>query len=144
LGSDFNKLKHMGNIFVDRGGEVYKFVSENDRPVHVRFPVKLAVKIEEEFPEFFYYSDFVLNLNKGEVFIITDSPIPKGSLLIMHFYIPPEEKLLGEFEGKVTGINHDNNYPQGIFVEFKGSFGNDMIIFTDYMDEKTHLIDIEI
>jgi hypothetical protein len=62
----------------------------------------------------------------------------------MHFYIPPEEKLLGEFEGKVTGINHDNNYPQGIFVEFKGSFGNDMIIFTDYMDEKKHLIDIEI
>ncbi len=53
MGSDFNKLKHMGNIFVDRGGEVYKFVSENDRPVHVRFPVKLAVKIEEEFPEFF-------------------------------------------------------------------------------------------
>ncbi len=44
----------------------------------------------------------------------------------------------------MTGINHDNNYPQGIFVEFKGSFGNDMIIFTDYMDEKKHLIDIEI
>jgi len=134
----------MGNIFVDRGGEVYKFVSENDRPVHVRFPVKLAVKIEEEFPEFFYYSDFVLNLNKGEVFIITDSPIPKGSLLIMHFFIPPEEKLLGEFEGKVTGINHDNNYPKGVFVEFKGSFGNEMIIFTDYLDEKKHLIDIDI
>jgi hypothetical protein len=91
LGSDFNKLKHMGNIFVDRGGEVYKFVSENDRPVHVRFPVKLAVKIEEEFPEFFYYSDFVLNLNNGEVYIITDSQIHKGSLLIMHFYIPPEK-----------------------------------------------------
>ncbi len=134
----------MGNIFVDKGEEVYKFVSENDRPIHVSFPVKLAVKIEEEFPELFYYSDFVLNLNKGEVFIITDSPIPKGSVLIMHFYIPPEEKLLGEFEGKVTGINYDNNYPQGMFVEFTGNFGNDMIVFTDYLDEKKHLIDIEI
>ncbi len=134
----------MGDIFVDKCGEVYKFVSENDRPVHVRFPVKLAVKIEEEFPEFFYYSDFVLNLNKGEVFIITDSSITKGSALIMHFYIPPEEKLLGEFKGTVMGINHDNNYPQGMFVEFAGSFENNMVIFTDYMDEKKHLIDIEI
>ena len=134
----------MGNIFLDKGENVYKFVSEKDRPVHVRFPVKLAVKIEEELPGFFYYSDFVLNLNKGEVFIMTDSPIPKGPALIMHFYIPPEEKLLGEFKGKVMGINHDNNYPQGMLVEFTGSFGNDMIIFTDYMDEKKHLVDIEV
>ncbi len=134
----------MGNIFVDKGGDVYKFMSENDHPEHVHFPVKLAVKVEEEFPEFFYYSDFILNLNKGEVFIITDSPISKGSVLIMHFYIPPEEKLLGAFEGKVMGINHDNNYPQGIFVEFTGNFRNDMIIFTDYLDEKKHLVDIEV
>jgi hypothetical protein len=69
LGPDVNTLKHMVNISFDKGEDVYKFVSEKDRPVHVRFPVKLAVKIEEEFPEFFYYSDFILNLNKGEVFI---------------------------------------------------------------------------
>lgn len=134
----------MGNIFVDKGGDVYKFMSENDHPEHVRFPVKLAVKVEEEFPEFFYYSDFILNLNKGEVFVLTDSPIPRDSVLKMHFYIPPEEKLLGEFEGKVMGINHDNNYPQGIFVKFTGDFENDMIIFTDYLDEKKHLVDIEV
>jgi hypothetical protein len=67
----------MENMFVDKDGEVYKFMSENDRPIHDHFPVKLTVKIEEEFPEFFYYSDFVLNLNEGEVFIITDSPIFK-------------------------------------------------------------------
>jgi len=134
----------MGNIFVDKGGEVYKFISENDRPVHVRFPVKLAIKTEEKFPEFFYYSDFILNLNKGEVFIITDSQISKGSVLTMHFYIPPEEKLLGEFKGKVLGINRNNNYPQGIFVEFTGDFRNDMIIFVGYLDEKKHLVDIAV
>jgi hypothetical protein len=69
LGLDVNTLKRMGSIFLDKGEDVYKFVSEKDRPIHVRFPVKLAVRIEEEFSEFFYYSDFVLNLNKGEVFI---------------------------------------------------------------------------
>lgn len=69
MGLDVNTLKRMGSIFLDKGEDVYKFVSEKDRPIHVRFPVKLAVKIEEEFSEFFYYSDFVLNLNKGEVFI---------------------------------------------------------------------------
>ncbi len=64
----------MEKIFVDKGGDVFKLMSEKDHSVHVRFPVKLAVKIENEVPAFFYYFDFVLNLNKGEVFIESDSP----------------------------------------------------------------------
>ena len=134
----------MGKIFVDKGGEVFKFMSEKDHPVHVRFPVKLAVKIENEVPAFFYYSDFVLNLNKGEVFVETDSLLPEDSALIMHFYIPPEEKLLGEFEGKVRDTNRNNNYPRGMLVEFTGNFEEDMIKFVDYLDEKKHLVDIEV
>ncbi len=85
----------MDKVFVNMGGKVDEFISDKDKPKHVRFPVKLAVKLDVKFPEFFYYSDFILNLNKGEVYIKTDSSLPKGSLIIMHFYIPPEEKLLG-------------------------------------------------
>jgi hypothetical protein len=145
LGPDINTLKHMQKIFVDKGGEAYEFMSDKDKPVHIRFPVKLAVKLDVKFPEFFNYSDFILNLNKGEVCIKTDSPLPKGSLLIMHFYIPPEEKLLGEFKGKVVGIDRNNHiYPQGMCVKFTGNFEEDMISFVDYIEEKKHLVDIEV
>ncbi len=135
----------MGKIFVDKRGDVFKFVSEKDPPVHVRFPVKLAVRVENEVSEFFYYSEFVLNISKGEVFIETDSPLSKDSVLTMHFYIPPEEKLLGEFEGKVRDTNgNNNNYPQGMFVKFTGDFKEDIIGFVDYLDEKKYLVDVEV
>ena len=63
----------------------------------------------------------------------------------MHFYIPPEEKLLGEFKGKVVGIDRNNNiYSQGMCVKFTGNFGEDMIRFVDYIEEKKHLVDIEV
>ncbi len=136
---------HMRKIFVDKGGEAYEFMSDQDKPIHIRFPVKLAVKLDGKFPEFFNYSDFILNLNKGEVCIKTDSPLPKGSLLIIHFYIPPEEKLLGEFKGKVVGIDRNNNiYSQAMCVKFTGNFEEDMIRFVAYIEEKKHLVDIEV
>ena len=34
----------MDKIFFDMGGEVDEFISDKDKPKHVRFPVKLAVK----------------------------------------------------------------------------------------------------
>ncbi len=77
----------MEKIFFVMGGEVDEFISDKDKPKHVRFPVKLAVKHEKEFPKFYF--DFILNVGKGEVFIKTDSSIPKGSFVVIHFYIPP-------------------------------------------------------
>jgi hypothetical protein len=63
----------------------------------------------------------------------------------MHFYIPPEEKLLGEFRGKVIDVNRNNySYPQGMYVKFVGSFKDDMKRFVDYLEEKQHLIDFEV
>ncbi len=133
----------MDKLFFDMGGEVDEFISDKDKPKHVRFPVKLAVKHEKGFPEF--YSDFVLNVGKGGVFIKTDSPIPKGSFVVMHFYIPPEQKLLGEFRGKVIDVNRNNySYPRGMYVKFLGSFKDDMKRFVAYLEEKQHLIDFEV
>lgn len=133
----------MEKILVDKEGEAYEFISDKDRPKHVNFPVKLAVKHGDELPVF--YSDFILNINKGEIFIKIDSPIPKGSILIMHFYIPPEEKLLGEFKGKVMDIKSNNNvYPLGMYVKFIGNFEEDTKKFVDYLEEKRHLVDIEV
>ena len=79
------------------------------------------------------------------MFIKTDSPLPEESVLIMHFYIPPEEKLLGEFEGKVRDTNcNNNNHPRGMLVKFAGDFEEDIIRFVDYLDEKKNLVDIEV
>ncbi len=38
----------MDKIFFDMGGEVDEFISDKDKPKHVRFPVKLAVKRREK------------------------------------------------------------------------------------------------
>lgn len=133
----------MNKLFVDRGGKIDEFFSDRDGIEHVRFPVKLSIKSENKLPLF--YSDFILNMNKGEMFIKTDVPMPKDSFIVMHFYIPPEEKLLGEFKGKVIDVNlNNNNYTRGMFVKFIGSFEADMKIFVDYLEEKQHLVDIEV
>lgn len=128
-------------IFVDKNGSVDEYEGSNRRR-HVRFPLSLAVKYGEEEPLLF--AEFTLNISKGGVFIKTTSPLPRGAKIKMHFYIPPEEKLLGEFDGKVVAVNLDNPmYPKGMHVQFTHVSEKDLNRLEDYLEENRHLVDRE-
>lgn len=127
-------------LFVDKGGEIDEFAGKERK--HVRFPVCLAVKYGEDVPE--ACADFILNISKGGVFIKTDRPLKNGSKITMHFYIPPEEKLLGEFEGEVVGLSPGiPPLPGGMHVKFVNCSEEDMKRLEDFLEEKKHLVDKE-
>jgi hypothetical protein len=88
------------------------------------------------------FQDFVLNISKGSVFIKTDKQIPKGSRVVMHFYIPPEVQLLGEFEGKVVEADlNDLNYFKGFYVKFIDHSDDELKRLEEFLEEKRHLVD---
>ncbi len=60
----------------------------------------------------------------------------------MHFYIPPEVQLLGEFEGKVVGANpNDLNYSEGLYVKFTDHSDDELKRLGEFLEEKRHLVD---
>lgn len=130
----------MDKFFVDKGGEVEEYSEDAERRKHVRFPVCLAVKYGDSVSE--VCPDFVLNISKAGVFIKTDSPLPKGSTVVMHFYIPPEDKLLGEFKGRVVEVNQNNPaYQRGMHIKFIHYTKEEMQSLEDYLEGKKRLID---
>lgn len=111
-----------------------------ERRKHIRFPVCLAVKYGENVPDI--CADFIMNISKGGLFIRTDAALKVGSRIIMHFYIPPDKKLLAEFEGEVVAVNIcDPSHHTGIHVKFTGCSQEDLRRLEEYLDEKRHLID---
>jgi hypothetical protein len=91
-------------IIVSQSGDADEFFPGSKKRKHVRFPVCLSVRYGQEFP--LLCQDFVLNASEGGVFIQCDAPFPPETILVLHFYIPPEEKLLAEFSGEVTNLNY--------------------------------------
>lgn len=126
-------------LFIDRNKVVDETVSTGERRRHVRFPVQLAVRYAEEAP--IIYDSFILNASKGGVFILSNDPLPRGSIINMHFFIPPDEKLLGEFHGEVINTNESSRYPHGMHVKFFGYSDADMDRFTAYMEERIPILD---
>lgn len=130
-------------LIVDRHGDADEIGGEDgdeERRRHVRFPLCLAVKYGIDVPE--SCADFILNLSRGGVFIKTSSPVPRGERLTMHFYIPPHEKLLGEFTGEVVAVNSsDPAYPLGMHVKFVDCDPEEMKKLEEYLEEKRHLVD---
>lgn len=116
-----------------------EYSSHPDRRRHVRFPVELAVRYGEDAPV--AYDCFVLNTSRQGVFISTNRPYPEGTILVMHFYIPPHSKLLAELKGEVRSINTSDRYPQGMHIEFFQYAEEDMQRLSDYLEEKKHLLD---
>ncbi len=132
-------------ILVDKAGEAEEYLGKGDRRVHVRYPVCLSVKSgdcsdDPSIPD--ACPDFILNIGKGGVFVMTDRPSPKGSKVVLNFYIPPGEKTLGEFHGVVVGTNTvDNDYPKGMFIKFTGATGEALALLEDYLEERRLLVD---
>ncbi len=135
-----DKENNIDKFFVGREGEVDEYSADKERCKHVRFPVFVAIKYGEKMCHAF--QDFVLNISKGSVFVKTDKQIPKGSRIMMHFYIPPEIQLLGTFEGKVVEANLDDlNHSEGFYVKFIDHSDDELKRLGEFLEEKRHLVD---
>lgn len=129
-------------LYIDHHGEVSGAFDGSERRAHVRFPVNLAVRYGDSIP--LIYEDFVLNLSKGGVYIITDHPLPPGSIITMHFFIPPEQKLLGEFNGEVVQAKRAPGYPDGMHVAFFDLGSEELNRLEAYLEEKRPLLNINV
>lgn len=128
-------------FFVENDGKMVEVEgSLREKRTDVRFPVNLAVRYGQDEPE--VYQDFVLNISKGGVYIMTDRLLPEGSIIIMHFYIPPHEKLLAEFRGEVVGVNRSELYPQGMHVEFFDVSEASIKRLEEFLEGKRSLLNI--
>ncbi len=126
-------------IFVDKGGQLREYKVSGNSTL-VPFPVSLAIKYGDNIAE--EYPDFILNISESWVFVNTESVISKGTSLLMHFYIPPEDKLLAEIKGKVSGVNRDNaGYPKGMLIKCALFSRKQVQSLENYLEEKKHLID---
>ena len=130
-------------FYVDNDGQMVEVQgSFREKRTDVRFPVNLAVRYGEEDPEI--YQDFVLNISKGGVYIITDRPLPMGSIIVMHFFVPPQQRLLAEFTGEVVAVNENELYPQGMHVEFFNIKEESIRQLESFLEGKRSLLNISV
>ena len=131
----------MDKLFLDSNGKIIEREGKENRR-EVRFPVCLSVVHHGHSTE--ACSDFILNISKHGVFILTKSPLPVGTALTLKFYIPPEQRALSEFEGIVAGVNiADPRFPKGMHVKFMAAGPDDLKRLEDFLEEKKHILDIE-
>lgn len=129
----------MDKLIVDVNGSVDEYVGADKRK-HTRFPVYLTAKCSKGGAE--VYHDFILNTSRRGLFIKTDSPLPRGTSLTIHIYIPPDSKLLGEFKGYVVAINRDNpSYPKGMHIKLAWHQKKALQKLEAYLEERQHLVD---
>jgi hypothetical protein len=128
----------MDKYFIDKAGKAEERIQGEKGKKDVHFPLCLAVKYMNNVP--MDCPDFLLNATKGRLFIPTDTPFPEGSKLMLHFYIPPKTKLLGEFKGKVEEDGRVNGV-RGNFIKISDFLHIKMSRLEAYLEEKQHLID---
>jgi hypothetical protein len=114
--------------------------SSREGIMRVPFPVCLAMKDEDgiraECP------DFILNMEDAWVFVRTDAPLPEGTSLVMHFYIPPENKLLVEVIGVVETVESvAAQLTNGMFIKCNNSSRKMLEVLKYYVEGKKHLVD---
>lgn len=128
----------MDRIFIDRGGKVEEYAGKENRR-NIGFPVCLQLKYKDVTLTCY---DFILNMSKSGIFIRTDTDLDPGTRVFMRFYIPPGEKLLGEFSGTVIGADGDGRfYPRGLSVKLVDYEPDDLQKFEDFLEGKRHLFD---
>lgn len=131
----------MDKLYFDSHGKVIEWEGQEQRR-EGRFPVCLSVVYHGHATE--ACADFILNISKNGVFILTKDPLPIGTGLTLRFSIPPEEKGLSEFEGIVAGVNTDNpRFPKGMHVKFVACLPEDLKRLDDFLEGKKHLLDVQ-
>lgn len=132
----------MDKFIVDRGSKAEECLGK-EKCRYVRFPVCLAIKYGEEVVEL--CTDFVFNISKGEIIVSTRLPLKEGARIMMHFYAPPDKKLLGEFLGEVVAVNTDNPlYQKGMYVRVVQGSQDNLRQLEEFIEERRHLVDVTI
>ncbi len=86
-------------------------------------------------------SDFVLNIDTEEIFILTDTPIGIGDRVSIGFDLPFNNAYLGGFEAEVTGTGR-SNFPSGMFAVFADCPAEKIQRLEDFLELKGLNIDI--
>jgi hypothetical protein len=131
----------MDKYFLDKDGKTEERFGGSNKKKDVHFPLCLAIKYEDNVP--IDCPDFLLNASKGKVFVKTDTLLPEGSRVKLHFYIPPKTKLLAEFNGKITERQSGQSGTEGIFIKVQDFLHRDLKKLAEYLEEKRHLVDEE-
>jgi hypothetical protein len=127
------------NLFFTRGGLIRTQVDESGPPL-APFPVCLAIRFGEDVRA--ECPDFLLDDRALWVFVRTDAPLPLGTAVVLHFYIPPENKLLAELEGRVGPGDRDTApFPAGMFVHVDESYRETIEVLIRYFEQKKPLVD---
>ena len=129
----------MEKYFIDKDGKADWCTDPCHKKRDVRFPLCLAIKYHDDVP--FLCADFLLNTSKRRVFVRTDSPLPEGSPVMLHFYIPPDKKLLGEFHGRVMKDLGLNDAVRGNYIKIHDFLHLRLDKLEEYLEEKRHLVD---
>jgi len=107
----------------------------------VPFPLCLAIRTDEAVMT--SCPNFVVDVSGLRVFVQTDSPLPIGTQVLMHFYIPPEEKLLARIRGSVAPLDPDSKYYQtGMLISFNLFSRRETERLENYIQEKRHLVNV--
>jgi len=139
----WSEQERRDKFFVDNDGKMVEVGGTfQEKRTDIRFPVNLAVRYGEGDPK--VYENFVLNISKGGVYIITEQPLPKGAIIVMHFFVPPQQKLLAEFAGEVVGINQSELYPPGMHVEFFDVRPESVSRLEGFLEGKRSLLNVSV
>jgi len=129
----------MDKYFIDKKGSAEEYFQNTNKTKQVHFPLCLAIRYGDSVP--MECPDFLLNTRKGKVFIDTESPLPEGSEVTLHFYIPPHIKLLSEFKGRVVPTQSEARVPRGTLIKIRDFTHRRLRRLEEYLEEKRHLID---
>ena len=109
---------------------------------YVPFPVCLAIRHSDGI--FTECPDFILSLGKSWVFIRTENPVLEGTSILLHFYIPPEDKLLAEVYGTVVPLEDGQLlFGEGMLVRFAPLSHGQVQELMMYLEGRKHLVDYE-
>lgn len=130
----------MKKLLVATGGHI-SLREENGLKKDVPFPLCLAIRSDEEVMA--TCPNFVVDVTERKVFVWTNSPLPIGTPVLMHFYIPPEEKLLARIRGAVAPLDADSRYSQsGMLVKFGLFSRRETERLESYIQGKRHLVSV--
>lgn len=130
----------MDKYFIDKKSRAEEHIPGEKEHKQVHFPLCLAIQYGNEILD---CPDFLLNSSKGKLFVETETPFEAKTKVKLHFYIPPQTKLLAEFNGKVIDQRKVNNV-NGTLIKISDIFHRKLHKLEDYLEEKNHLIDKKI
>jgi len=131
----------MNKYFINKDEKTDWCTDPCDKKKHVPFPMCLALQYHDSVP--FICADFLLNTAKKILFVKTETPLPVGSKVVLHFYIPPDKKLLGEFKGKVTGLHRPGSQVKGNYIKIYDLIHLKLDKLEKYLEDKRHLVDVK-